>query len=1003
MIVNSLYIWEVIALKKSVWHVGRLFRTVISMLCVLATFWLMVSCHPAKTNPDSNSDDTSSNASQTGSSGESTAPGTTTTNPDSSNSTSISSFFGGNSSGRSKNDSGSENSTETTSSTTTPVNSVKSVSDFLSPSVINNIYDSTELEEKLGAAPKTSDVDLYQIANDGGLIYNPLSKEAAENGTLDKYDNADATTGSITLNGTTITYCVPTTATAYDMIPVAYRIDTSSSASYPVHFSANAFEDSRSDGQGYYDLNQPDKVDADIEYLGYVDGTYDADKKAVLSSDFNDKQSSQYPYYNTTDLIDSGTVTSTDIVWFKFKYTNTGNTIWDSDGNGTFCFQPLLYKQNGDGSYSQVSTTENLYQRIYDYVYPGESGEFWVTFPDSYSDLSSGNYKIVLNGLVRTEVGDTGYSDTIWGGYTYTTSEFAFTVADSPAMTAPNSVNKTFVKTSPTRNGWLHYYEEFMSSYVSAKSVQDGSEEGILYVQAAPWTQKLELKVLLGNEDGISTAEVPISIETDSITVPLNENNNNYVTLADGSRSPMIAAQTLADMRSNKQRGPDASSTIINDLMDMKDAGINYLCSTIAFSYDVSPNADYSCLNFEANKFMMDTARVLGFTMEGYSSYPYNTVTAANALLNGSEKISGASTGYSGSGFAQANAVMANYTIKRYGDLLYQTNGLVPITTEDTRGWMRVDIRTRLPIGIATLVNFRNWLTGVYGNARNVNSAYGSKYSSINDIDPESESDNNEYQNLSDTYCDWSKAITDLDIYRTFERADSYVQTLQNMNANAKVTIRTEGANWLVAGINPDTTNAHFRHVYYSQRRCALIAEILQGSGAVYGHSDYVTLPYTATEVAELTAAAASQGIVEIPLAQFNRMRDIACNSKYGSLDYTVDYNTSSLTKGAYLNTCSSVFTWWKAVYENGGVPGVTWQDYLCDGFVTSTQFKEMQFFAQKLNESLATEEGQAWVHSTPTSSSAWSDGTVVGAWSFDENYVRSLVENVNRDCIFND
>lgn len=40
---------------------------------------------------------------------------------------------------------------------------------------------------------------------------------------------------------------------------------------------------------------------------------------------------------------------------------------------------------------------------------------------------------------------------------------------------------------------------------------------------------------------------------------------------------------------------------------------------------------------------------------------------------------------------------------------------------------------------------------------------------------------------------------------------------------------------------------------------------------------------------------------------------------------------------------------------EEGGIPGILWEDYQCAGFVTETQKQEMRFFMRKLSEAMNT------------------------------------------------
>jgi hypothetical protein len=121
-------------------------------------------------------------------------------------------------------------------------------------------------------------------------------------------------------------------------------------------------------------------------------------------------------------------------------------------------------------------------------------------------------------------------------------------------------------------------------------------------------------------------------------------------------------------------------------------------------------------------------------------------------------------------------------------------------------------------------------------------------------------------------------------------------------------------------------------------------------------------------------------------------MRDIAINTKYGN-DFTYEYNLDSkgATQGAYISTVCSVFEWFRATYENGGVPGILWQDYLCDGYATATQRKEIAFFTQKLIEAMNTPEGQEWAKNFNQDASVL-DGSSA-CWTFDEQMIKDLIE----------
>ncbi|MHB1459551.1 MAG: hypothetical protein ACYC0V_21785, partial [Armatimonadota bacterium] len=85
-----------------------------------------------------------------------------------------------------------------------------------------------------------------------------------------------------------------------------------------------------------------------------------------------------------------------------------------------------------------------------------------------------------------------------------------------------------------------------------------------------------------------------------------------------------------------------------------------------------------------------------------------------------------------------------------------------------------------------------------------------------------------------------------------------------------------------------------------------------------------------------------------------DNMRDIAVNEKYGT-DFQLHYNISEPKKGQMMHSMMALYPWFKAVYEEGGVPGIAWDDYQCDGFATETQKREMRFFQKKLMEALST------------------------------------------------
>lgn len=874
-----------------------------------------------------------------------------------------------------------------------------------------NIFDLNEnmydiLDDLNYSTEDPSSVSTYVIASDGGLIYNPISREKAEE--LGKYSSADCYTGSInkTVNGVeyTLTYKIPKQATAYDAVPIWYEITSSKNSSAIVYVNATAFEDAeREKGNLYYDLTLPGTVDITWDYLGYIGGTDKLTNRGKVTANFDkDKLAKQYPQYDITDLIYSGNVKTTSILWWKFRYTNTGNTVLDGDGNGTFCFEGLLYRKNGN-TWEQYAKMENIYNRIIDEVYPGESGEMYFIFDGTYN-LQPGEYKIVINSLVRNETSNPeNYGTKIWGGATYSQSEFEFSVSNSSDVTTPNPVKKS-TPASPVRNRWLHTYEEFMSSFDSYLTGITGKKvQNTMYLQCAPWTNQVVLRLIVGDGDTMEAVSIPIEIETDSIKINFNPDNNNYVVLEDGTRFPAITAQSMADMRGNVQLGPDAAFNIIDNLLAMQEIGINVINTTAAFEFDGSFGTNRAN-NIDACWFSLDVARVIGMKLQGWIAYPYNT----DGALNQANKLFGTNlveTGFGSADLAQAHGLNTVWQYQRWGDNYWigDTDTII-LDVEDTRGWMRVDFNARYRIDASSKQYFRFFLMDLYGNdIDELNDDWGTEYTSFEEIDPEIGTADDHgwasYKVNGIVFEEWSRPLEVLDMFRTLERIQDYQRILkvaEEAMPTAKISLRTEGANWL-ATVDPSTDNPHYRHVYYSQRRCGIIPELMAESGVLYASADYATLPYTPSEVAELTAASIENGIVPILLPQFNRMRDIAMNTKYGN-DYTYDYNLdpNGATKGAYINTVCSVFEWFRATYENGGVPGILWQDYLCDGYATATQRKEIAFYTQKLIEAMDTPEGKEWAKNFTQDTSVL-DGSSA-CWTFDEQMVKDLVEQAKQN-----
>ena len=560
-------------------------------------------------------------------------------------------------------------------------------------------------------------------------------------------------------------------------------------------------------------------------------------------------------------------------------------------------------------------------------------------------------------------------------------------------MTPPPIIRKTHVHEHPFRNRWLHRYEEFMTSFDSQLTGLAAGEtlRGTMYLQCAPWTEQITLRLMVGDAGEMTAVAVPLDVESESVRIQVCKDHNAYVMREDGTPFPAISAQSMADMRGNVQLGPDAAGNVLDNLCAMKACGVNLINTTAAFEFDGSFGKNRAN-NIDACWYSLDAARALGIKLEGWIAYPYDTPgTLGQANLLYGEHYASASHGHPD--LAAANAKNALWQFKRWGDN-YWIGGqdTVVLDAEDTRGWMRIDFNARKRMDDYSKANFRVFLQERYGEIAALNADWGTEFASFDAIDPEEGTLDDHgwasYKTPTSVFREWSRPLELLDIFRTTERIRDYQMLLDGVKEElptAKFNLRTEGANWIVS-VDPSSDNPHERHIYYSQRRCGIIAELLQEAKVLYSASDYTTLPYTPGEVATLTARAVREGVVPMLLPQFDRMRDIAINARHGN-DFTYEYHLSGEnTKGAYINTVCSVFEWFRATYENGGVPGILWQDYLCDGYATQTQRKEIAFFTKKLQEALDSPEGREWMQSRCHDESVLAASA--GAWTFPREQV---------------
>ena len=884
-------------------------------------------------------------------------------------------------------------------------------SDF-KENAVTDPEDTEKLMEELGTPAQLSDVEGHGLNEEMNVIYNPISSAAKKQGTLSLYNTAKKTKGTVKLSdGTTLTYEVPKSVTAYTAVPLKYTLQGGKNAQ-KVHVEATTWEEPSRLPQGmteYFDNTLPGEADVTFTYDGYVcSENLDRNQLANWSATIvDDQQGTAYPHYDTADLVRSGTIPTGKEVWLKFTFVNTGNTVLKGEGQGFFNVRPFLYKEIAEDVYSQVATNDNYAYRLYDALYPGESRSVWVRFT-GYASYPAGNYKAVLEAQVANEQGSPDWVSMYVGGRSVSENSFAFTASANPTVTEPNPIEKTAKKDNYdneiklTRNSWLGVYEEFQTSFHTYCFLDsEKPKQNTLYFQPAPWDTTLTLRVLSDTTASYEVVTLPLDVESDSVSITLNPYNKHYMVKEDGTREPLFATQNMADMRGNNQDSPYPFETMVNDLLDMKEAGVNYLTSTMAFTYETGISGFANA----SNRVMMDLVSLMGdFKFEPYGNYTYESSINKQGIT---KPFAGITTA---DGNNKMNGVLNSWTYQRFGDTFFSfADGVTPIAQEDSRGWLTIDHDWRMDLDDKLVTDFQQWLKAYYGDIAKLNAAYGSEYADFSEIDPRTEAmtDSSGHLNftpiLPDTnvFHEQSKAIQDLDLFRTVNRTRDYKESLSTTNVpGAKMLARYEGSPIIAVGLKATTDNTHYREAYYQMYRAGLVGEIVAASDEICGVSTYQNTPFTPAETYELTKSSARAGLTVFNYHMHHR--DQIYNTFYGDRKAVTNLRLKNEDmRVTSINTYGALFPVLKATYEAGGIPAVMWMDYYCNGFVTSTMYKEMQFYSQKVQEMLQTQEGKAWATDFEAGKSNQHE-SVNHVFSYDPDYLTQKMAAVERRDKFN-
>lgn len=812
------------------------------------------------------------------------------------------------------------------------------------------------------------------------VSYTPLSDHARASGQLERYDGVATVSGTLETAGGALCFEVPETVRAYDVVPIRYRLRLDGDFGRTA-LAATAFEtEARRDGRDLYDLSSPGDMGIAIAYMGSVSADLDPSRMSPITSP--DSPPSDFPPLRRDEMTRSGVIREAEAIWFRFRVTNTGDTILDPEGIGASFAFPELLKLDDQGEVEWTAQTVNHYERHLEYVYPGESFECWVNFycprvPERQHGLFAGRYRVRFSMCCKYHR-EWHWGVNIWHGMPFARLEFPITVTpeggDAPVET-------TFEVTNAEEKmpGYLAAFEEFMTSFQTYPASSEGRvEEGVLYLQVAPWTEQVTLKLIHTAPKSIRTVRIPVTVTDETLRIRPNPDNIMTLTTPEGD-TPAFIAQEMPGMRSGFQLGPYPEVHLRERIRFLKACGVNLLTNTAgSWWLPEMQGSERIHLLSETYKFFYDVlAREEGMKCVGWSLYPPSSeqwVRHAERILGKELDVAPADAVYGqhagvdlgDPAIPEVIAAAARFNYERWGDLWFTTkDGRVPIDIEDTWGWMRDDINLRYTLGPKGVARFRAWVREKYGDITAVNAAWGSAYADFDAIDPQSdqgvEGDGMDhgpvYNRPEHVFHDWSPATEDWDRFRTTLRLEIYREAQRIMREflpGASLCLRTEGANLVVPG-DPKGT-PHQRHLYYSQRRNAMVYDVVREMDVLHFYSDYTTLPYSETHWRRSMREMTDAGIIPAFLPQFDRMRDVVLNPHYGR-EYQVHYGLDAPRQGMVIQSLIAAYPWWKATYEEGGAPGIIWSDYLCDGFATETQAREAKLLRERLQRAVNAAE----------------------------------------------
>lgn len=753
------------------------------------------------------------------------------------------------------------------------------------------------------------------------------------------------------------------------------RISSLFSSSGPVAIQFVTNEDpERAQGKSYHDLNIPGHMDMQVEYIGSITAHWDRNKESK----------GEFPPVKKGPLVRSNTVEIGDWIFFKFKVTNTGDTIWDGEGFASLFVEPGLELLD---SYQRFTDTR---QYITKPVYPGESIELTVGLPGKNSSM------------MRVET-DTPYMLSlrfIYRSYSVATTQQEFWIRPCERVFFKYVQPVTFVKTEQIEpvlekecevqvlQDYKTLYfgkqletevEEFMSAHrYHRQRSRDMDGEHTLNLMAQPWANALTVRII--TKDKIVVKH--LDIEVDDSTVALEFNPDNAWTVEkDGKPYPVLMSKFMPALRESYHVSDEPDKYIADSIERAMGVGTNVahaMTNDWILYYDRNAPDGKRRLdgwtrfawtpNFE--NFIRE-CRERGLPLIWSARYlplyqPLEEIAFTQFVQSRQDRSPRVL--WSDPAFPDAMGALVDWILEEYGDVLYRTaDGRVPILIDDRFSmafWSGL-----YSLSSSEFAEFQSWLSVKYDNSiARLNKAWSTAYASFKDIKPPTTVNQQELREIcavDGPYAGWGQAAIDLHDFRSefyLKHLAEIRMEIQRRHPEVLLGLLTESHQLYGLGreLTGDPINDYH---YYINRVHAVIPEVLEKYRPVDFIGDYNMFQATPELLRESLSEMNKMGIDHFylpapPIGSIMFEDDFAVPLQ---VTHGVDESISGTipVKLRWATRLQPLFPLLKAMYEEGGLASLDWGD-LSAGFVTETQIMEMEYFteaARKMLDAVSTDE----------------------------------------------